>query len=180
MPTIVVYLILLTLITPPLGAFMYRVYTSERIGRVEGVMKAVELSQRGLRTIHGDAVRRVVIMREQLATRPKSRGNDVERGACDVVRNFLLESRDGRSRLAHDDPAIGHDRAVEHLHERALSSAVAPKETHALSSLDVKRCAIEDQRSAERDRDVLHAEQRHSGALLRHQTIRATVRREHV
>ena len=38
MPTIVVYLILLTLITPPLGAFMYRVYTSERIGRVEGVI----------------------------------------------------------------------------------------------------------------------------------------------
>jgi len=37
-PTIVVYLILLTLITPPLGAFMYRVYTSERIGRVEGVI----------------------------------------------------------------------------------------------------------------------------------------------
>src|SRR6478672_706351 len=38
MPTIVVYLILLTLITPPLGAFMYRVYTSERIGHVEGVI----------------------------------------------------------------------------------------------------------------------------------------------
>jgi len=38
MPTIVVYLILLTLITPPLGAFMYRVYTSERIGRVESVI----------------------------------------------------------------------------------------------------------------------------------------------
>src|SRR6266566_7874809 len=38
MPTIVVYLILLTLITPPLGAFMYRVYTSQRIGRVEGVI----------------------------------------------------------------------------------------------------------------------------------------------
>ena len=38
MPMIVVYLILLTLITPPLGAFMYRVYTSERIGRVEGVI----------------------------------------------------------------------------------------------------------------------------------------------
>ncbi|HUL85893.1 MAG TPA: potassium-transporting ATPase subunit KdpA [Actinomycetota bacterium] len=38
MPTIVAYLILLTLITPPLGAFMYRVYTSEKIGRVEGVI----------------------------------------------------------------------------------------------------------------------------------------------
>jgi potassium-transporting ATPase potassium-binding subunit len=38
MPTIVVYLILLTLLTPPLGAFMYRVYTSEKIGRVEGVI----------------------------------------------------------------------------------------------------------------------------------------------
>src|SRR6266516_3582010 len=38
MPTIVVYLILLTLITPPFGTFMYRVYTSQRIGRVEGVI----------------------------------------------------------------------------------------------------------------------------------------------
>jgi len=38
MPTIVVYLILLTLLTPPLGVFMYRVYTSEKIGRVEGVI----------------------------------------------------------------------------------------------------------------------------------------------
>jgi K+-transporting ATPase ATPase A chain len=38
MPTIVVYLILLTLLTPPLGAYMYRVYTSERIGRIEGVI----------------------------------------------------------------------------------------------------------------------------------------------
>jgi K+-transporting ATPase ATPase A chain len=38
MPTIVLYLVLLILVTPPLGAFMYRVYTSERIGRVEGVI----------------------------------------------------------------------------------------------------------------------------------------------
>jgi len=38
MSTVVVYLVLLTLLTPPLGAFMYRVYTSERIGRVEGVI----------------------------------------------------------------------------------------------------------------------------------------------
>jgi potassium-transporting ATPase potassium-binding subunit len=38
MPTIVVYLVLLVLVTPPLGAFMYRVYTSERIGRVEGLI----------------------------------------------------------------------------------------------------------------------------------------------
>ena len=34
--TIVVYVVLLTLLAPPLGAYMYRVYTSERIGRVEG------------------------------------------------------------------------------------------------------------------------------------------------
>jgi potassium-transporting ATPase potassium-binding subunit len=38
MITIVVYLVLLTAITPPLGAYMYRVYTSERIGRVEGLV----------------------------------------------------------------------------------------------------------------------------------------------
>jgi K+-transporting ATPase ATPase A chain len=38
MITIVVYAILLILITPPLGAYMYRVYTRERIGRVEGAV----------------------------------------------------------------------------------------------------------------------------------------------
>jgi K+-transporting ATPase ATPase A chain len=38
MATIVVYSILLILITPPLGAYMYRVYTRERIGRIEGAI----------------------------------------------------------------------------------------------------------------------------------------------
>jgi potassium-transporting ATPase potassium-binding subunit len=38
MATIFVYLVLLTLITPPLGTYMFRVYTSERIGRVEGLV----------------------------------------------------------------------------------------------------------------------------------------------
>ena len=33
MTTIVVYLVILTALTPPVGAYMYRVYTSERIGR---------------------------------------------------------------------------------------------------------------------------------------------------
>ena len=37
MGTIVVFSILLIAITPPLGAYMYRVYTNERIGRIEGV-----------------------------------------------------------------------------------------------------------------------------------------------
>ena len=37
MVTIVVYLLLLIALTPPLGAYMYRVYTRERIGRIEGV-----------------------------------------------------------------------------------------------------------------------------------------------
>jgi K+-transporting ATPase ATPase A chain len=36
MATIAVYLILLIALTPPLGAWMYRVYTREEIGRVEG------------------------------------------------------------------------------------------------------------------------------------------------
>ena len=36
--TILVYLVILTALTPPVGAYMYRVYTSERVGRVEGVM----------------------------------------------------------------------------------------------------------------------------------------------
>jgi K+-transporting ATPase ATPase A chain len=36
--TLVVYVVLLTLITPPLGYFMYRVYQSEKVGRVEGLI----------------------------------------------------------------------------------------------------------------------------------------------
>src|SRR5262245_42409308 len=35
MPTIVAYSLLLIVLTPPLGAFMYRVYTRERIGWAE-------------------------------------------------------------------------------------------------------------------------------------------------
>jgi K+-transporting ATPase ATPase A chain len=38
MATLVVYSLLLIAITPPLGAFMYRVYTRERIGRIERVI----------------------------------------------------------------------------------------------------------------------------------------------
>ena len=36
MGTIVVYTLLLIVLTPPLGAYMYRVYTSERIGADRG------------------------------------------------------------------------------------------------------------------------------------------------
>jgi len=38
MSAIVIYSIVLILVTPPLGAYMYRVYTRERIGRIEGVI----------------------------------------------------------------------------------------------------------------------------------------------
>jgi K+-transporting ATPase ATPase A chain len=38
MVTIVVYILLLIALTPPLGAYMYRVYSRERIGRAEGVI----------------------------------------------------------------------------------------------------------------------------------------------
>jgi len=38
MTTIVVYLVVLTALTPPVGAYMYRVYTTERIGRLEGLI----------------------------------------------------------------------------------------------------------------------------------------------
>jgi K+-transporting ATPase ATPase A chain len=36
--TLVAYLVILTLLVPPVGAYMYRVYTSERIGRIEGLI----------------------------------------------------------------------------------------------------------------------------------------------
>jgi K+-transporting ATPase ATPase A chain len=36
--TVVLYLVILTLLTPPLGTYMYRVYTSERTGRIEGLI----------------------------------------------------------------------------------------------------------------------------------------------
>jgi len=38
MATILLYLVLLVALTPPLGAYMYRVYTHEGIGRVEGAV----------------------------------------------------------------------------------------------------------------------------------------------
>ena len=62
-------------------------------------------------------------------------------------------------------PPSGAMRAVEQLHERALPGAVAAEEADALPALDREACAVEDRRSAERDADVLHAEQRHSHKL---------------
>ncbi|MGZ8579455.1 MAG: potassium-transporting ATPase subunit KdpA, partial [Actinomycetota bacterium] len=38
MGAVVFYIVLLVLLTPPLGAYMYRVYSRERIGAVEGVV----------------------------------------------------------------------------------------------------------------------------------------------
>ncbi len=38
MVTILVYIVVLIAVTPPLGAYMYRVYKRERIGRVEGAV----------------------------------------------------------------------------------------------------------------------------------------------
>ena len=38
MATILVYLVVLTILTPPVGAYMYRVYTSEKTGRLEGAV----------------------------------------------------------------------------------------------------------------------------------------------
>ena len=38
MVTIVVYIVLLIAVTPPLGAFIYRIYRREEIGRVEGIV----------------------------------------------------------------------------------------------------------------------------------------------
>jgi K+-transporting ATPase ATPase A chain len=36
--TVLLYLVVLTLLTPPVGTYMYRVYTSERTGRIEGLI----------------------------------------------------------------------------------------------------------------------------------------------
>jgi K+-transporting ATPase ATPase A chain len=38
MATLVVYVVVLTLLVPPVGAYMYRVYTRERTGRLEGLI----------------------------------------------------------------------------------------------------------------------------------------------
>ncbi|HEY7478435.1 MAG TPA: potassium-transporting ATPase subunit KdpA, partial [Actinomycetota bacterium] len=38
MGTVIAYIVILTLLTPPLGAYMYRVYTREQTGRIEGVL----------------------------------------------------------------------------------------------------------------------------------------------
>ena len=41
MATLVVYVVVLTLLVPPVGAYMYRVYTGERTGRIEGLIYLV-------------------------------------------------------------------------------------------------------------------------------------------
>ncbi len=38
MMTVLVYLVILTLLAPLVGGYMYRVYTSERTGRLEGLI----------------------------------------------------------------------------------------------------------------------------------------------
>jgi K+-transporting ATPase ATPase A chain len=38
MATLVVYVVVLTLLVPPVGAYMYRVYTREKTGRIEGLI----------------------------------------------------------------------------------------------------------------------------------------------
>ena len=38
MATLIAYVVVLTLLVPPVGAYMYRVYTSKRIGRIEGLI----------------------------------------------------------------------------------------------------------------------------------------------
>ena len=91
----------------------------------------------------------------------KSRGDDVEGGAVDVVGDFLLESRHGDSRLSHDLAAVGRHRAVEELHDRALAGAVASEQADALAALDGEASAVENGWSSKRDADVLHAQQSH-------------------
>src|SRR6476469_10768201 len=100
-----------------------------------------------------DAVARRVIARDELPQLAEPRGDDVERGAGDVVGDLLLEARDRHAGLPHHLAAVGGERAVEHLHQRALARAVAAEEAEALAALDGEARAIEQWRTAEGDRD---------------------------
>ena len=131
------------------------------VGRVERVVRAVEFAQRGVAVVGAEVVTDLVIARQQAAQFAESGGHHVVRGAVDVARNFLFEPRHRDSRLPHHLALVGKQRAVEQLHERALSRTVAPQQADAFAALDRKAGVIEHRRSAEGDGDVLDAQQCH-------------------
>ena len=132
-----------------------------RVGAVERMVQPVQLAQRGRRRARTHAMAGCMVAREQPSGVAQPRGDDVEGAAADVVRHLLLEPRDADARLANDLSAIGRDAAIEELHDGALPCSVAPEQTHALAALDGEARAVEHERPAERDADVLHPQQCH-------------------
>ena len=64
-------------------------------------------------------------------------------------------------RLPRDAAAVGHERAVEQLHQGALAGAVPAQEADAFTPLDRETGRVEHGRTAKRDGDVLHSQQGH-------------------
>ncbi len=117
----------------------HRLHLAVDVPRARGIQRTVqpvELAQRGLAPLRLHAMAGLVIARKQLARLAQPRRDHVEDGALDVLRNLLLQPRDGDTRLPGDAAAVWHQGAVEQLHQGALARAVPPEEAHALTALD--------------------------------------------
>jgi hypothetical protein len=133
-----------------------------RIGRIEGAMQAVELAQRSLGVIRAHANRSRVILGEQAAAIAQPFGHHLKHRAGERQRHLLIEPRHRHAAQLHHGPAVGHLRAVEHLHERALAGAVPPQQTDPLPPLDGKIGVVEHGGTPEGDGDVLQRYERHA------------------
>ena len=70
MTTLIVYVVVLTLLVPPVGTYMYRVYTSERTGRIEGLIyRLIGVDPTVEQTWRRYAVVRPVVQRDRRGAR---------------------------------------------------------------------------------------------------------------
>ena len=132
-----------------------------RIGRIHLSMQAIEFLQRLLGMIGGHAYRRRMVARQQCSRLTQPGRHDVEHRTSERARHILFEARDGHATLPHHEAAVGEQRAVEHLHEGALSGAVAPQHAHPFAPLDGEGGAIEHRRAAECHAHLLQGHQCH-------------------
>jgi len=87
--------------------------------------------------------------------------DDVENGALDVVRNFLLQAGDDRPGRADDLAVVGCFLAGDEAHEAGLTRAVATEQTDAFAGLDLEVDLVEERRGAVAEGDLAKLKQGH-------------------
>jgi len=102
-----------------------------------------------------------VVLRDDRAKVPESRGDLLEYGVRPGGGDVLVEPRDAERRLSPDLAAIGGDLAREHAQEAALARPVAADERDPFSSVDLEIRLLEEGKVAVGKTDVLKREQRH-------------------